>query len=167
MMRWCVAHTQPVKENLAGENLKDQGFEIYLPKIRKIRRHARSSEEVLTPLFPRYIFVGMDLESTPWRSINGTRGISYLLMRDRLHPAHIPSRTIQELRSQEIEEGIVPITSLVTFSKGDKVRIVEGVFKDQTAIFESLDDRNRVQVLLNFLGRETKVSLLVHAVEAA
>ena len=79
MINWFVAHTHPLKEIIAQQHLLEQGFEVYLPRFKKIRRHARKVEEVLVPLFPRYIFIGMNMEVARWRSVNGTRGVSYLL----------------------------------------------------------------------------------------
>jgi transcriptional antiterminator RfaH len=163
---WCVAHTQPFKEITAKQHLLDQGYEVYLPRFKKVRRHARKVEEVLTPLFPRYIFVGMDLETTLWRSINSTRGVSHLLMRQNL-PASIPLQIMDDLRSQEIEDQVLPITSLTTFIKGERLRILEGVFKDQVASFKGLDDKSRIKLLLTFMGREMQITLPNYAVEAA
>lgn len=167
MITWCVAHTQPSKEVVAKQHLLDQGYEVYLPRFKKICRHARKVEEKLVPLFPRYMFVGIDLELCRWRSVNGTRGVSYLLMSHDLRPARVSKGVIDALRSQEVSEGIVPISSLITFVKGDKVRILDGAFKDQVAIFESLDEKSRVQLLLTFMGREMNMTLPTYAVEAA
>jgi transcriptional antiterminator RfaH len=166
MKQWFVVHTQPLKESVAYQNLMEQDFEVYLPRFKKIRRHARKVDEVLAPLFPRYLFVGMDLEADGWRSVQGTRGVSYLLMMDG-RPALIPSRMIQDLKGQETSDGLVPINSMALFAKGDKVRVLEGVFKDYVAIFEEMNDKQRVQLLLTFLGREMKISLPFYAVEAA
>jgi transcriptional antiterminator RfaH len=164
---WCVAHTQPFKEGVAQHHLLDQGYEVYMPRFKKICRHARKVEEKFVPLFPRYIFVGMDLSSARWRSVNGTRGVSHLLISNDLNPTKVPASIIDDLRAQEIGDGIVPISSLVNFIKGEKVRILEGAFKDQMAIFESMDDQSRVQLLLTFMGREMKMTLPTYAVEAA
>jgi Transcription antiterminator len=164
---WCVAHTQPLKELVAKQHLLDQGYEVYLPRFKKICRHARKMEEKLVPLFPRYIFVGMDLNSARWRSVNGTRGVSHLLMTNDLNPAKVSTHVIDGLRSQEMDAGIVPVASLATFTRGEKVRIVEGVFKNQIATFESLDDKSRAQLLLTFIGREMTIALPTYAVEAA
>jgi transcriptional antiterminator RfaH len=167
MITWCVAHTQPLKELVAQQHLLDQGYEVYMPRFKKTVRHARKVEEKIAPLFPRYIFVGMDLDVVGWRSVNGTRGVSHLLMSNDLNPAKVPTRIIDELRAQEIGDGIVPVASLVNFVKGEKIRIVEGAFADQMAIFESMDDKSRVRLLLTFMGREMNMTLPVHAVEAA
>ncbi|MBL0941276.1 MAG: transcriptional activator RfaH [Alphaproteobacteria bacterium] len=166
MKQWFAAHTQPQKEMVARKNLLAQGFEVYLPQYKRTRRHARKVETILSPLFPRYIFVGLDLEREQWRSVNGTRGISYLLMtNDR--PVSVPCGIIARLKSQENEQGLLPVESLIHFMKGDSVRIVEGVFAGYTAIFEKMDGKQRVALLLSFLGRETKVVLSAYAVEAA
>lgn len=167
MITWCVAHTHPSKEFIVQNNLLEQGYDVYLPRFKKIRRHARKVDEVLSPLFPRYVFVGMDLEHTQWRSINGTRGVSYLLMSDLVTPSVVSSRVIDDLKSQEIEDGIVTIDSLMTFVSGDKVRVLDGVFKDHIASFEHFDERSRVRLLLSFLGRDMQITLPVHAIEAA
>lgn len=165
MITWCVAHTQALKESIAQQNLLAQGFEVYLPKFKKTRRHARKVDEVLAPLFPRYIFVGMDLETALWRGVNGARGVSKLLMFNETCPATVPLTVIEELKAQEDAAGVLPIGSIITFAKGDKVRILDGAFQDQIAVFAALDDVSRVQLLLNFLGREMKISMPVYAVE--
>jgi transcriptional antiterminator RfaH len=164
---WCVVYTQALKESMAAQNLLEQGFEVYLPRFKKTRRHARKVDEVLAPLFPRYVFVGMDRDVAEWRSINGTRGVSHLLMTDDRNPAHVPSTVIEALKAQEVSAGVVPVETLATFAKGEKVRVLEGAFKDQVGVFEGLDDKSRVQLLLSFLGRDTPISLPSYAVEGA
>jgi transcriptional antiterminator RfaH len=166
MKQWLVVHTQPSKESVAQRHLCEQGFDAYLPRYKKTRRHARKTEEVLSPLFPRYLFVGIDLQADQWRSVQGTRGVSYLLVTND-QPAIVPSRIIQGLKDQENADGLVSIESMSCFTKGDKVRVIEGAFKDYVAIFEKMDDKQRVQLLLSCLGREVNVFLPVHDVEAA
>jgi len=167
MISWCVAYTQPLKESLAKQSLLNMGYEVYAPRFAKIRRHARKVEEILAPLFPRYIFVGMDLEFAQWRSVNGARGVSHLLMSNGLKPAQVPCKVVDELKHQEISEEIVSVASLELFSRGDKVRICDGAFRDQVATFSTLDNMSRVHILLDFMGREIKATLPVCAVEAA
>lgn len=165
MITWCVAQTKPSQETVAAKHLIEQGYDVYLPLFKKQRRHARKVTDVLYPLFPRYIFVGMDLDVARFRSIHSTLGISYLLMNgDR--PATVQKAIIDDLKAQEITAGVVPINTIVPFSKGDKLIVLEGSLQDHIVTFESLDDKGRVQLLLNFLGREVKVSLSPNAVEA-
>ena len=166
MQQWFVVHTQPQKEALAAQQLEQQGFVAYCPKYQKQRKHARKIETILAPLFPRYLFVELNLERDRWRSINGTRGISYLLMNDE-KPLLVPEYVVQGLKEQETGDGVVLVASLIVFTKGDKMRVKVGAFEGHTAIFDKLDDKKRVQLLLDVLGRETKLILPFDAVEAA
>jgi transcriptional antiterminator RfaH len=165
MKSWFVAHTHPMKEQIAEQHLREQGFDVYLPCFKKMRRHARKAEEVLAPLFPRYLFVAMELKTARWRCINSTRGVSYLLQNDGL-PAEVPEQIIETLKEKETAEGLVSVNSLIALVKGDKVRILKGVFKDHLATFETMDAKQRVQLLLTFLGRETEISLPAYVVRA-
>jgi transcriptional antiterminator RfaH len=164
-MRWFVVYTQPLKETVAKQHLEEQGYNVYLPMFKKTRRHARRTDEVLQPLFPRYLFVGLNLKLDAWRAVNGTRGVAYLLLNDG-HPLGISTSIIEELKVLE-NDGVVPIECVSTFTKGENLRVVDGVFKDQVAVFQRMDDKQRVQLLLNFLGRDTRITVPVYAVEAA
>lgn len=166
MKQWFVVHTQPAKETIAQHHLSEQGFEAYLPQFKKTRRHARKTDEVLAPLFPRYLFVGLDLEVDQWRSVQGTRGVSYILVTDG-RPAVVPLGIVEGLKDQETAEGLILINSMALFVKGDKVRVLDGAFKEYVAVFDKMDDKQRVQLLVNCLGREMNISLPSHAVEAA
>ena len=59
--RWYVVQTQVNGEVKAAQNLLRQGFEIYLPRYLKRRRHARKVDFAAKPLFPRYLFVAIDV----------------------------------------------------------------------------------------------------------
>jgi transcriptional antiterminator RfaH len=164
-MRWFVVYTQPLKETVAKQHLEEQGYDVYLPMFKKTRRHARRIDEVLQPLFPRYLFVGLDLKIDAWRAVNGTRGVAYLLLNDG-HPLGISTSIIEELKILE-NNGVVPIECVSAFTKGESLRVVDGAFKDQVAVFQRMGDKQRVQLLLNFLGRDTRITVPVCAVEAA
>ena len=72
--RWYVVHTQPNSESRANEHLRRQGYITFLPKLLKRRRHARKTETVSRPLFPRYIFVQLDTVHQGWHAIRSTFG---------------------------------------------------------------------------------------------
>jgi transcriptional antiterminator RfaH len=76
---WYVVQTQPNAERKAVVHLARQGFETYLPRYRKSKRHARRTQIVAAPLFPRYLLVSVDLASLRWGSLRSTVGVSGLL----------------------------------------------------------------------------------------
>ena len=61
---WHLVYTKAQQGDIALLNLERQGYTCYLPKLRieKIRR--RKAEVVIEPMFPRYLFVRLDLSGT-------------------------------------------------------------------------------------------------------
>lgn len=164
--RWHVVQTHVNSEGKAAANLARQGFSIYLPRYLKRRSHARKVETVARPLFPRYLFVAIDLASQRWRAIQSTLGVSHLVcVGDR--PALVEDRVIGALRAREDEVGFIKLVRQPVFSPGDKVRIVEGAFVDSLAFVEGVSDRDRVSVLLNLLGRKVRVLVGADLIAAA
>jgi transcriptional antiterminator RfaH len=164
MDRWYVVSTQPQKEERAREHLARQGFDVYLPRWRKRRSHARRIEWVPAPLFPRYLFVGFDIEITRWRAINSTFGVSHLVCTGGM-PLSMPGGIVEDIRAREATSGLIEIKP--AFRKGQSVIVGEGAFLDQIGLFERMNDDERVIILLNLLGREVRVKVPTHSVRAA
>jgi transcriptional antiterminator RfaH len=165
MKRWYVAQTRVRAEERARLNLERQGFRTYLPRYRRERRHARRRETVGAPLFPGYIFVELDPEHGPWRSINGTFGVNHLICRgDR--PAAVPEGLVDELAARENAEGLIVLQPR-PFEKGEALRIVSGALADCLGLFERMADRERVILLLDLLGRKVRVQAPLDHVAAA
>src|SRR5215471_5768936 len=59
--RWYLVHTPPNNERRAKLHLGAQGFRTHFPTIQKTVRHARQLRTVRAPLFPRYVFLILDL----------------------------------------------------------------------------------------------------------
>jgi transcriptional antiterminator RfaH len=164
--RWYVVQTRPRAEGKAVAHLARQGFETYLPRYLKKRRHARRVDTVLAPLFPRYLFVAVDMATQRWRSIGSTFGVMRLVCNGD-GPAPIADDVIETLRSRGDEHGLVRLPTRPRFATGDKVRLVGGAFADCIGLFEGMKEIERVSVLLDLLGRKVRVLLDVDSVAAA
>lgn len=165
MQRWYVVHTRAGAELLAQGHLERQGFATYMPRYLKTRRHARRTSQVPAPLFPRYLFVRFDAANAPWRSINGTHGVSHLVCMGT-RPSAVPRGVVSEIRARESEDGFVGIQEPVGFESGDVVQVTGGPLAQQTGVFQNINDDHRVVILLSMLGREMKVTLGREAVAA-
>lgn len=163
--RWYVAQTHPRAEAKAAVHLERQGFATYLPRYLKSRRHARRVETVAMPLFPRYLFVAVDMATQRWRSIRSTIGVMQLVCNGE-DPAAINDRIIEGLKSREGELGFVELAQRQMFRPGDKLRVVDGVFCDSLGLFEGMSDNERVTILLDLLGRKVRVTLDAELVTA-
>ncbi len=163
--RWYAVHTLPLAERRAQVQLEAQGFPTFLPKRRKTIRHARKLSTVTAPFFPRYLFVVLDLSRDRWRSVNGTFGVSRLVMGGDL-PCPAPPGIVETILAATDAEGLVDLRPDLKI--GAPVRLAAGPFAEQLAVLDRLDDSGRVRVLLNMLGRQVPVSLdRVHAVPTA
>jgi transcriptional antiterminator RfaH len=164
--RWYVVQAQPHGEAKAVWHLGRQGFETYLPRYEKRRRHARRIEMVAAPLFPRYLFVAIDMASQRWRSINSTIGVSRLVCNGE-EPAPLAERIVEGLRRREDGQGFVRLEARPRFAIGEQVRIVDGIFASCLGLFDGISDNERVAVLLDMLGRKVRVVLDDLSVAAA
>jgi len=164
--RWFVAHTHPHAEVRAIAHLERQGFEIYLPRYLRRRRHARKIETVAAPLFPRYIFVAVDLAAQRWRSIYSTVGVARLVCNGD-EPSAVPDGIVEALKSREDADGFIRLVNRPGFRAGDKIRVLEGAFSSCLGLFEGLAERERIAILLDLLGRKVRVVLDADLVAAA
>jgi len=163
MKAWYVVHTHANGERRALEHLERQGYEVWLPLYRKQRRHAGRREIVLRPLFPRYLFVSIDLEEAPWRAILSTRGVSALIS-DAGRPTPLAEGIVDALRVRTDEDGVFDLRP-TPIKAGSKVRIAAGPFADLEGIFEAESDSERVLVLLTLMGRAVRVTVSGHDIE--
>ncbi len=164
--RWYVAHTQPHAEAKAVAHLNRQGFEIYYPRYLKRRRHARKIETVAAPLFPRYLFVAVDLKAQRWRSIYSTVGVTRLVCNGD-DPAAVPEAVVAALKSREDAHGFIKIESRPAFRPGEQVRVLSGAFSSCLGLFEGMAERERIAILLDLLGRKVRIVLDADLVAAA
>ena len=153
---WLVATTHPHSEAIAVENLVRQGFEPYCPMIRKRRAHARKVDTVLRPLFPGYVFIQLEAGNRRWRPILSTTGIR-TLVRFGDEPAPLDARFILGLKARE-EDGAI-VRPATPYQVGQDVQIEGGPFDGLVARILSLEDRDRIVVLLDVMNRGVKAKL--------
>ena len=163
--RWFLVHTQPKSEHKAELHLGAQGFRTYLPVFektvrhaRKLKtvRHARQLRTVRAPLFPRYLFVILDLGRDRWLSVRSTIGVSRLFTSQDGRPVPVPTGIVESL----IERSDGKLTRLdAGLVAGQQVCILSGPFADFVGTLERLDDAGRVKVLLEMMGTTVPVTL--------
>ncbi|MGA2494074.1 MAG: transcription termination/antitermination NusG family protein [Roseiarcus sp.] len=163
--RWYVAMTVPRKERLAATQLDNQRYRSFLPLQLETRRHARKFTTVLAPVFPRYIFVILDIERQRWRSVNGTFGVQRLIT-DGERPLAVAPGIVETLVQSSDQRGAL-IYKGDELAIGDPVKLVSGPFAGSLGILQRLDGAGRVQILLSLLGGPVKVTAAREMVAAA
>jgi transcription antitermination factor NusG len=162
--RWFVARVLTHQENRAQFNLHRLGFRNFLPRLRRTVRHARKLRDTLSPLFPGYVFIVIDLSKHRWRSINGTFGVASLIMGGE-QPMPVPAGVVEALVASSESRGAIRLD--VGLEIGQKVRILSGPFAETICRLADLDDRGRVRVLLEIMGMEVATQIDRSAIASA
>ncbi|MEM7300500.1 MAG: transcriptional activator RfaH [Pseudomonadota bacterium] len=152
--RWYVASTQPSREKLALQNLKNQDFQTFLPLRRKTVRHARKLMNRSTPFFPGYVFIRMDAGQQRWRPINGTLGVRQLILSGN-EPQPVPFGVVERLQDLTDETGHLDFSP--DLEVGSSVRVLSGPFADLVGKLDRYDGAHRVRVLLSIMNGEVPV----------
>jgi transcriptional antiterminator RfaH len=163
---WYAVHTHPRAEFKALSHLLRQDYQIYLPRYVKKIRHARKIEQVIRPFFPRYLFVNLNLATKGWRAIRSTVGVNNIVCFGE-QPAPLPGGIIHALRRQESADGFIQFAHKNPLKPGDPVVVLSGPFARQLGLCSGVSDNERVQILLDLLGRKVRVLLDADVVAAA
>ena len=155
-LRWYAIQTKVNRERDVEKRLTNLHLEVFLPWLRVRRRIGNSFHWVKVPLFPGYVFSRLDM-LVSGRLARYAPGVKdFLTFGSQI--AEIGEDIIEGLR-QRCPDGVVQIDP-VKAQPGDTVRINEGPFFGLEAIFEQkLKSRDRVAVLLEILGRQTRIVL--------
>lgn len=162
MNRWFVVRTKASSERVAEINLQRQGFRSYCPYIAAARANVRR-----VPLFPRYLFVELDLEAALWRSVNGTFGVVNLVQFGP-KPSAVPAGVVEEIMSRENEDGLIMLQPEdSSLQAGDKIVLSDGPLDQQFGIIIRLPGQRRAEILLHLMGRQVKVTTPLSHVRVA
>ena len=149
MRNWYLIKTKPRQENVAIKNLENQEYSTYCPTV-KIKNNN-------VVLFPGYIFIHLDKKQENWSPIRSTKGVLNFV-RFGLNFAQAPDTVIEFLKANELinKEKLI---NLNKFKSGEKVQIIDGVFKNCIAIFKSSKPDERVILLMNLLGQQQAINI--------
>ena len=154
---WFVVLTKPRMEALAQLNLERQGYLCYAPRILEERVVRKQLVRREVPLFPRYLFIQPG-EAMSLYSVRSTLGVAQLVsFGPQKTPGRVPAITIQALKTEEALRS--QTKPLGAFKAGEKVLILEGPFQGLVGVFDLVSADDRVTVLVDFLGKVTRLPL--------
>jgi len=161
---WYVAYTDVRCEQRARMELTAKGFAVYLPTYLREIRHARRVKTVERPLFPRYLFVGFDINHDPWTQVRRTDGIDRLLSHDEI-PVRVPPGVVEGLRAAQERDVFAEKARMEAAPTiGEHVEIADGPFRNFIVeVASAPDEQHRVEILLKVLGGERKIRMVLAA----
>jgi transcriptional antiterminator RfaH len=150
--------TKPANEEVAVAHLQRQGYGVYYPRfLQKTLRRGKWCDRI-TALFPRYVFARLDSNQQSLAPIRSTIGVANVV-RFGIDYIVVPDCVVASLKRNEDATGLHQLRNADWFNRGDTVRIAAGSLTGLEGIFESDDGNHRVTVLLNLLGRETRIQI--------
>lgn len=156
MEKWYTLHTKPNAEYQLAAALRERYIHTYLPELIDPEG---GSGQVSKPFFPCYLFSQIDFETTELSQILWTPGLRRIVSFDE-QPTPVPDEIIELIQKKLSEFAVAGGRVAPPFNPGDTVRITDGPFQDMLAIFEGpCTPAERVQVLLDILGRASRVQL--------
>ena len=147
--RWYVARTRPRVESLASSELIRDGLEVFLPRINSPLPNGGFTDELL---FPGYIFIQCDPETSGWPIFRSEHRLLGWLGFDGVVPA-LPDKAIDALMGHindiNGEGGLWR-----RYEVGEMVNVVSSTMSGLAEVLEtSKSPQSRVKVLMEFLGQ--------------
>jgi transcriptional antiterminator RfaH len=143
---WVVIASKPRKEDVAAAVFSREGYEAYCPKLLN-RRFSKK----LQPLFPGYLFVWVS-PKVELPSVCRFPGVLKALVFGS-QVACVEPEIVERWKEREGGRGYLTPEPPPPFEVGQKVRFREGAFVGlEATVLENLPARDRVRVLLDYLG---------------
>ncbi|MCE1245881.1 MAG: transcription termination/antitermination protein NusG [Firmicutes bacterium] len=165
-VKWYVVHTYSGYENkvkvnlqrrIASLNMQDKIFQVLVPTEEEIEFKDGKKKTVQRKVYPGYVLVSMIMTDDSWYVVRNTSGVTGFVG-PGVKPVPLPDDEVKKiLRMMGME---APIKVKLDLGIGETVRVIHGPFKDFHGIIDEVNaDREKVRVLISFLGRETPVEL--------
>ena len=164
MSDWYLVYCKARQEVAAASGLEEQGYQVYLPKLRCRKRRSGGMREIEEPLFPRYIFIAAGQPTQSIGPAQFTRGVQKLVRFGKLFLT-VPDVVVTALRARENPDTGFHQRVIPAMKPGDRVRIGSGAFEGIEGIFEARTGHDRVVVLLNLLGQQTRTVVPIEELE--
>jgi transcriptional antiterminator RfaH len=151
---WFCAEPHYGQTERAIEELGNQSFVTFNPKVWELRSKGNRLKRVEVPMFPGYLFVRFD--PTLVRRVLNTRGVRSLIVAMG-RPARVPDRLLLLVKDHAAELGAeFEEAASKVIRPGTKLRITDGVwagYHGECILHETV----RITVMMSIFGRETKV----------
>lgn len=155
---WYCVHSKPKSEHLAAAAIRmiDSEIQTFCPRIRFQRSTPRGKVWFTEALFPSYLFARFDLSNSLRAVKHANHVIGIVGFGGK--PVPLGEQVIHDLREEM--QGVELREVRYGIKVGDSVQVAEGPMRGLTGIVESIaGGAERVQVLLEFLGRQNIVEV--------
>lgn len=167
--RWYVAHTysgyeSKVKANLEkiveNRGLGDKIFDIRIPVETIVEKNGDVEKVVEVKLFPSYVYIKMVMTDESWHAVRNITGVTGFVGPGS-RPTPLSDAEVEALNIEEVKVRL-------SFTVGDNVQIVAGLFEGYSGVVQSIsDDLRNVTVMVKRGRRDMPVELETSMIKPA
>lgn len=154
---WYCLRTAPKHEHIAAQHLRQTSqLEVFCPRLKILKATSRGAKWFIEATFPGYIFAKFPFAERH-REVRYSPGVTAILAFGGLY-ARIPEEVINSLKQHTNAEELIEVKP--NLEEGETVRIISGALSGLEAVVtQVLPARERVRILLNFLGQEIQAEV--------
>ncbi len=153
--QWIAIYTNPRAEKKVEKNLRDAGFEAYLPLQRELHTWSDRKKWVEMPLLRSYVFVR--ITSAQLSRIREIGGVSFVIAFKGV-VATIPDREIQMMKDFLAAELAVRVRTVEQLHRGARVRIHTGALAGKEGMLVSDCDEGNFAVEISGIS----MAMIIH-----
>ena len=164
-------HESKVKEKLEmrinSMGMQDNIFRVIIPEQKEVEVKDGVTKEKIKKMFPGYILIEMIMSDEAWYVVRNTPGVTGFIGSSGKGAKPVP------LLPQEIDRilsnmGMSRLDIDSELESGEKVKVIDGPFKNMYGKIESVDkSTGNLTVLIDLFGQETPVDVSISQVEKA
>ena len=154
---WFCLRSHPQRDHVAARHLRQiEQVEVFNPRIRFPRATRNGPLWMTEGLFPNYLFARFDWKASLTR-VHYAPAVSGVVHFGPRWPI-VPDAVIEEIRALLGPEEIHMVSK--EYQSGDRVQLAGGLFHGlEVVITHVMPGRQRVAVLMDFLGRQITVEI--------
>ena len=171
--QWFVVHTYSGFENKVAEAIQSRArifgmgekiTQVLVPTEKVVEVRNKKKRETEQKFFPGYVLVEMELTDETWHLVRSTPKVTGFVGSGQ-KPVALTQDQVDDIVKQMTMGAEKPKPKSV-FQQGDKIRVIEGPFKNfQGTVEDTNPERGRMKVIVPVFGRPTPVELEYYQVE--
>ncbi len=154
---WFLIWTASRAEKMVESRIAAAGIEAWLPTFREKRRWSDRWREVVTPLFPGYLFARAG--AVNWYPLLRIPGV-LTVVKDGGRPALLAAGFVTSLRrAVEFPVGVEPVAEQMEFGGGDEVVVQEGLLAGVRGVVRERRNGRQLVIWVREIGRGVAVTI--------
>ncbi len=155
---WVVVWTASRAEKKVTSRIAAQGIEAWLPTVTEKRRWSDRWQEVVTPLFPGYLFARGSLQH--WNKLLRTPGV-LSVVKEGGEPAVLSDGFITSLKRavESVGAAVESVKEFIEYDVGEEVVVREGVLAGVRGVVRERRNARQLVIWVQQIGRGVAVTI--------